>query len=284
VTSAPVRTALTFRALEHVFEVRTADDDLARRVADVYRDLAVPGPATAGSAVVVYELVPGTAPGFWQLLCDGDPVFGDATASRVLGLLLWHVNAQATQRPMPGHVVLHAAAATWAGRAVVLPAPMESGKTTTVTGLLLAGFGYLTDEAAAVSTADLHVEPFHKSLSVDDGSWQVLAALRDQDAGGMPSQWQVPVSSIAASSLSSRTPVAYVVLPKYVAGADTALTPISRAEAVLELCASTFQFLDDPVRNLEGLAALCRSVECYRLTVGDLDAAVAEVRDLVSAA
>ncbi len=282
-TSAPVATGLAFRALDYAFEVRSADPDLAQRVAAVYCDLAVPDHHGGDGSRAVYELVPGSEPGFWQLRCDGVPVFGDATASHVLGTLLWHVNAQTTQRAMPGHVVLHAAAATWDGRAVVLPAPMESGKTTTVTGLLLAGFGYLTDEAAAVSMADLHVEPFHKSLSVDDGSWQVLAELRVHDAGGMPAQWQVPVSSIEASSLSARTPVAFVVLPKYVAGADTVLAPVSRAEAVLDLCASTFQFLEDPVRNLEGLATVCRAVDCYRLTIGDLDAAVALVRELVSA-
>ncbi len=248
----------------------------------MYRDLAVADGDVGEGSRVVYKLVPGSAPGFWQLRCDDVPVFSDATAFHVLGTLLWHVNAQATQRTMPGHVLLHAAAATWDGRAVVLPAPMESGKTTTVTGLLLAGFGYLTDEAAAVSLTDLHVEPFHKSLSVDNGSWPVLAGLREQDAGGMPAQWQVPVSSLGTSSLSSRAPVAFVVLPKYVAGADTVLEPLTPATAALELCASTFQFLADPIRNLEGLATLCRTVECYRLTIGDLDAAVTLVRELVS--
>jgi hypothetical protein len=284
VTAGSVVTGLTFRALDYAFEVHTASDDLARRVAEVYRDLVDPDHGDTDGSRAVYEVVPGSAAGFWHLRCDGEPVFGDVTASRALGLLLWHVNAQATHRPMPGHVVLHAAAATWQGRAVVLPAPMESGKTTTVTGLLLAGFGYLTDEAAAVSLSDLHVEPFHKSLSVDDGSWQVLSGLREQDAGGMPAQWQVPVSGIETSSLSARTPLAFVVLPKYVAGADTVLAPIPRAEAAMELCASTFQFLEDPVRNLEGLATMCRAVECYRLTVGDLDTAVALVRELVSRA
>ena len=217
----------------------------------------------------------------WTLHCDGVEVLGPATGPRVLANLLWHVNAQTTQRPMPGHVVLHAAAAVWGDRAVVLPAPMESGKTTTVTGLLLAGFGYLTDEAAAVCMADLHVEPFAKSLSVDDGSWPVLSELRQHDAGGMPTQWQIPVSSLPSTRLAARTRVGTLVLPRYIAGSTTALEPVSRAEAVMDLCASTFRFLEEPQRHLDALARLCREVPAYRLTIGSLADAVDLVRNLM---
>ena len=151
---------------------------------------------------------------------------------------------------------------------------MESGKTTTVSGLVQAGFGYLTDEAAAVHIGDLHVEPFPKSLAVDSGSWQVLEAMAPYDVGGMPRQWQIPVSTLPTGLLASRAPVAFVVLPRFVPGSDTTLEPVSRATAVMQMSASTFQFLDAPQRNLDVLARVATASRCYQLTIGSLAHAV----------
>lgn len=270
-----------YRALDYRFQVHSEDESLRARVEGCFRDLAEPG--APGAAYACYELLAGSAEGTFRLVCDGKPVFTDASASHVLGTLLWHVNATSTQRVAPGHVVLHAAAAVHEGRAVVLPAPMESGKTTTVAGLVLAGFGYLTDEAAAVSLRDLHVEPFTKSLAVDKGSWPVLEALREHDAGGLPAQWQVPVSSLPSGRLAERSPVRYVVLPQYRPGSESVLEPITRGTAVMAMAASTFQFLDAPQRHLDGLARIALAADCYRLTIGSLDRAVALVEELVSA-
>jgi hypothetical protein len=161
---------------------------------------------------------------------------------------------------------------------------MESGKTTTVAGLVRAGYGYLTDEAAAVCLDDLHVEPFHKSLSIDAGSWGVLESLRPLDAGAGPTQWQVPVSSIPGARLADRTPLAWFVLPRYVAGSVTRLERVTRAAAVMSLAASTFGFLDEPQRSLDGLAHLVRNADCYQLTVGSLDEAIAQLTRLTEAA
>ena len=262
---------LSFRALGYRFDVVGEDAPLMQRVADCYQDLAVTGDEGEAARYVV---APGHLDGEVRLLCDGTEVC-DGAPSYVLGMLLWHVNQQTTQRPAPGHVVLHAAAATRNGRAVVLAAPMESGKTTTVAGLVQDGWGYLTDEAAAVSLDDLHVEAFHKSLSVDTGSWGVLSQLRELDVGDLPTQWQVPVSTATAGGLAERTPVGWVVLPRYLAGARTELEPVSRATAVMSLAACTFCFIDQPQRNLDALARIVRAVDCYRLTVGSLDEAVA---------
>ena len=134
-TAALTGRALSFRALDYRFDVQAEDEELLARVAGCYRDLAATSPPASGTAAQ-YELLRGSTDGMYRLVCDGRPVFTDSTPSHVLGTLLWHVNAQTTQRPAPGHVVLHAAAAVRGGRAVVLPAPMESGKTTTVSGLV----------------------------------------------------------------------------------------------------------------------------------------------------
>jgi hypothetical protein len=102
----------------------------------------------------------------------------------------------------------------------------------------------------------------------------VLPGLAEHDAGGMPAQWQVPVSRIPGARLADRTPIGWVVLPRYVEGATTLLEAVSPATALIDLAASTFQFRDAPVRHLDALADVVRAVDSYRLTVGSLDDAV----------
>jgi hypothetical protein len=272
VTTTALQLAVRFRALGYCFDVSSDDAELLSRASRCYQDLTrEPG---ADDEVVRYHFAAGTESGTFRLFCDGEPVLGTGPAAQVLATLLWHVNARTTQRPSANHLVLHAAAAVRDGRTIVLPAPMESGKTTTVSGLVQAGFGYLTDEAAAIHVDDLHVEPFPKSLAVDNGSWHVLEAMAPYDVGGMSRQWQIPVSTLPTGSLAARSPVAFVVLPRFVPGSDTILEPVSRATAVMAMSASTFQFLDAPEGNLDVLARVATASCCYELTIGSLAHAV----------
>ena len=54
---------------------------------------------------------------------------------------------------------------------------MESGKTTLTTGLVRAGFCYLTDEAVSFDWETGVIEPFPKPLSIDPGSWFLFPEL-----------------------------------------------------------------------------------------------------------
>jgi hypothetical protein len=50
------------------------------------------------------------------------------------------------------------------------------------------------------------------------------------------------------------------------------------------LADSTFAFQANPGRNLEVLARVAARSDCYRLTIGDLDSAVARISALLPAA
>ena len=83
------------------------------------------------------------------------------------------------------------------------------------------------------------------------------------------------------SEVVPRASAGYVVFPRYAADAPTALVPIGRAEGLVELARNTFRFNEQPRRSLDALARVIRSVDCYRLTVGDLDTACRLVDALV---
>jgi hypothetical protein len=271
---------LSFRALAFRFDVSGEDEPLLERVASSCRDLAVV-PQRGKPAAAAYHIAHGSTRDTRRLLFNGQPVAAEASRSHVLAMLLWHVNVEATQRTRGTHTVLHAAAAARGGQAIVLPAPMDSGKTTIVAGLVQDGFGYLTDEAAAVSVDDLHVEPFPKSLSIDAGSWAVLAPLRDHDVGQLPAQWIVPVSSLQSGWLATRTPVAAVVVPRYQRGAKTALEPMPRSEAVVAMASAAFNFDVAPEAHLDVFSRIAGESGCYRLTIGSLPRAVELISDLM---
>src|SRR5262249_10649791 len=60
-------------------------------------------------------------------------------------------------------------------------------------------------------------------------------------------------------------------------GGDTALEPLGRAEALIELVENTYKFNVQERAALDVLAEVVRPAACYRLTNGSLDAAGAAV-------
>ncbi len=210
-----------------------------------------------------------------QLDFDGEPI-AEGTRSHALGMLLWHINREAVSRS-PDLVRVHAAVAARGDSAVLLPAEMEAGKTTLVAGLVRRGLSYLSDEVAAVEPHSLRVRAYPKALAIDPGSWSVLADLRPTLEEGMeaflPPQWLVPANDIRAEAVTASATPRLLIAPRYEEGAATRLEPIPRADALLLTAAATFELSEHPRRDLETLAAVLRGCDCYRLVVGDLEAA-----------
>lgn len=268
-----------FRALHHHFRIRCCDAELGHRLAAVLADLR-----TDEEPAQYYSIVDRGASrtGRYAVYWGDQRINLTRSPETVAGLLLWHVNAEVCRTSCDDFVLLHAAAASLSDRAVILPAPMESGKTTTVAGLVRRGFSYLTDEAAALDPATGQVVAFPKALAVDAGSWEVLADLAEYDVGVKSNQWQLPVSAIRPEALVSRAVPRAIVAPAYRPGERTRLEPVSRAEMVYWMADSTFHFQRNARRNLDVLSEVARACLCYRLVVSDLDRAVDLVAELVT--
>lgn len=261
-----------FRALHHEFGVRTTDPTLGSYLEHVFSGFAAPGVPARWYSVVQQPGPTGRGTEY-VVDFDGEPLVTTFRPSMAMGMLLWHVN-QETVRRSSALTLVHASAAERHGIAGVFPAPMESGKTTLVAGLVRAGLRYLTDEAAAIDPCRLQVVPFPKAMSVDPGSWGVLADLRPSvDDAVFPfvrKQWQVVPADIRPHAVAPPTPVRLVVCPAYVEGARTTLEPLSRAQALRLLTDSTFLFAQHGRRNFETLARVAGASDCYRLTIGEL--------------
>lgn len=266
-----------FLALHHDFGLRTNVPEVAAYFGRAFVDLSARG-----------------EPGHWYSIVDRGTAtksryglyYGDERISlagqlpRVVSMLLWHVNQEVVLTARDELVCLHAAGAVYRDVGIVFPAPMESGKTTLVAGMVRAGARYLTDEAVAIEPATLIARPFPKPLSLDPGSWPVLPEMRRDEDAFSPRQWQVPVTSIRPDAVADPVRPRLLVAPKYVAGATTVLEPVSGAQMLVTLAESTFHLLAKGRRNLTTLGRLAETSGCYRLTVGSLDDACAAVQRL----
>lgn len=270
-----------YRALDYDFTLEVvASPDLERHVRglldalpegteDAHRWLLRPCPGDTGD---------------WELVADGERVVATATAAGLVVKVVHLLNDKAITSWRG--VTCHAGGVERDGAAVVLPADPESGKTTLTTGLVRSGFRYVTDEAVAFQPGTRMIAPYPKPLSIDPGSWHLFPELEPHaDLGSddyKAEQWQVPPSAIRPGAIAAPCRAQLVVFPKYVDGATTELVPVHRAEALVELAKNTFAFNRKSRSALEALAGVVRGVQCYRLTVGELDAAVALVDELAA--
>lgn len=269
-----------FRALDHDFALRTTDPAMGRYLDAALAPLAAPGPAES-----LYSMVanPDREPAFAVYL-RGRRTFSAPDADLLVRLFLWHVNQEAI-RKTSSHLLVHASVAQHKGGAILLPAPMNSGKSTLVAGLVQLGLRYLTDETAAIDTDSLRIRPYPKAISLDPGSWPLLPGLRPRHGPELESfsgsQWSVDPRAIRTDAVGRSCIPDLVITPRYIEGATTRLEPMTRGEAVVVLAEQAFNLDVHGRTGFEALGAIARRSDCYRLVMSDLDSALRLLWDIL---
>lgn len=268
---APVpHVAGPYAALDHLFTVSvpTGDDTVDGLVDEVHRVLAH---LTVTATIARSQYVVTRLPDGLSLTLDDEPIEAGPAPAHVLAMLLWDINRRAVSATSD-HVILHAGAITVSGGAIALPAAMEAGKTTLVTGLVRAGCGYLSDELAALPAPDVSVRPYPKAISLDPGSWPLFPDLQPDPAQGdwSPTQWLVDADRIHAGAVRlDPVPLRGVVFPRHRPGGDTAIQRLRPPEALRALAMCAFGFHDDPAAVLPRLAGIAERVPTWSLSTGD---------------
>jgi hypothetical protein len=215
---------------------------------------------------------------------DGEAIQTMGDVGGALDYIQWHLNQRVVHGLDNTETGLHAACASLDGRRVLLPAASGAGKSTTVAGLVRAGWGYLTDEAAVLDDATLEVAPYPKPVTLDHGVWPLFPQVQDRIRSNESCLVPAPALHRHPSTnpaIGDAGPIAAVVSPDYVAGADTQLEPLTPGQLLMLLAQSTFAFNQDGPRHLHCLARLARTAPGYRLVIGDLDAAVGAIERVV---
>ncbi len=277
-----------FRALDYAFRVRSDLDGAGRVVERLLAPFVQPA---AGEPVSTYTLTHRLSPGLeeerriycYELFQDGDSI------QRVPnpGSMLDWVILDSTRRAVEGtdrYLAVHAAVASLAGRAVLMPAPPDSGKTTLVAGLTRAGFQFLGDEVALIEPETALVHPYLRPLLIEPTSMPVLDGLASDlpffYEGFRGLRYHVAAEDLRAGAIGAPGPIAFVVFPAYRPGSDTELRPMSRAAALIRIAEQSF---NQPVMGRLGARTLFDVVgraQCFDLPIDDLGDAIRAVRGL----
>jgi hypothetical protein len=272
-------------ALEHRFRVHCDHRGLAQHLETVLAPLRT---SDGGGPVSEYEVVVDRArPGPFELRLDGACVVSSDHPARPYARLLQQINRHATRSTAPDATLLHSAAAAGRDGLVLFPAPMESGKSTLVAGLVRAGWAYLTDELVAVDADDAGVRGLPRAISLDPGSWALFPELApnvdEATAARLPAQWQIPATSIGPLAPDGLHPAA-VVTHRYDPTSPTALVELDAVACLRQLITCCFSFDEHTARDLDALARLLDRTPCFELNVGTLDGATDLLNDTFGAA
>lgn len=282
-----------YAAFDHRFQVTCDHAGLDARLAVVLAPLestpndgtltrdatcaAAPGRVDLEADAPTYRLVVDRGrPGPFELWRDDEPLVRSDHPALPYARLLQQINRHANRTASLTATVLHSAAAQAPAGPVLLPAPMEAGKSTLVAELVRRGWGYLTDELVALEPDTLAVRAFPRAISLDQGSWRLFPELAPQvdeaTRWRLPAQWQVPAASFGHVAIDGLRPAA-VVTHHYRPKLQTELTELDAVECLRRLIQCCFSFDDYVERDLNVLSSLLEHVPCYELVVGDLFAA-----------
>jgi len=276
-----------FRGLDVTFDLITTDAEIGRYLAAVWAPLAIAGAPAPPERVRRYTISDcDTGPGL-LLALDGRVVARVGSASAAAALAVWHAN-QLISTETTRLLQVHASAVTIDGATVVLPAVMNSGKSTLATALVAAGAGYLTDEAVAIDPGTGLVLPYPKAITLDPGSWTLFPDLEPPLVRDLPglhhAKWYVHPDAIRAGAVASAAAPSALVFPVYDPERPTSLAPVTPVDAAAELARHCFNLPAMGQVGVDLIAQLASTIPCAALSVHDLDSGVAAVRRAARAA
>lgn len=222
---------------------------------------------------------------------ENRPPFAPLAANQAFPLLEWGLN-WCVSAHCHQYLIVHAAVVERDGRAIVLPAPQGSGKSTLCAALVARGFRLLSDELALIDVERHCVVPLPRPISLKNrsiaaiaGFWPgaAMSAVVHDTLKGSVVHVRPPRESVEAWSQPALP--GWIVLPAYRPSHRRELERVSKATAFMQLVDSAFNYSLHGRRGFDALARFVDASKCYRFTYGgDLEDAVQAFNALREAA
>ena len=161
-------------------------------------------------------------------------------------------------------LILHAAVIAKNNRAVIMPAPPGSGKSTLCAGLVGNGWRLLSDELAIIDMETGHVVPMPRPVGLKNDSIEIIRKfLPDAVIGPICHDTRKgTVAHMAASQADSmnreQAIPTWVIFPQYRPDSEAVLTPHPKANAMVHLANNAF---NNHITGLKGFKRLTQIVD-----------------------
>lgn len=275
---------LRLRTGPFVMLIRSPNELIAEGLGALYG--AYPVESDDTFAEFALNIAPGKGLRRWlrpqvRFVFDGRPVFEPLPADQAFVLLEWAMNWCISNHAHQ-YLIVHAAVVARGDRAMVLPAPPGSGKSTLCAALIHSGWRLLSDELTLIGMDDGLIVPLCRPVSLKNQSIDVIQRfapdarfnrITHDTAKGSVTHMAVPADQLHRIDQKARP--CWVVYPRYAVGAATELMPRPRAGAVEDLARNSFNFA---IQSGAGFKRLCDLVEgcaCYDFRYSDLRSAMA---------
>jgi len=218
---------------------------------------------------------------------DGRMPFKPLPADQAMPMLEWGLNWVITNHAHQ-YLILHAAVVERNGRAMILPAPPGSGKSTLCAALVNRDWRLLSDELTLIRLTDGMVIPISRPVSLKNRSIEIVRKLGKRvvvgqacaDTGkGTVAHMRPPTESVRRMDEPARP--AWVVFPQFIQNGAMTCEERGKSTAFVELVHNAFNY------NLLGLAgfnAMCGLVDAcsiHRITYGSLEQAYRAIDALI---
>lgn len=187
------------------------------------------------------------------------------------------------------YLMIHAAVLEREGRALILSAKAESGKSTLCAALALRGWRLFSDEIALIRPQDGHLVPLARPVCLKGASIELIRQ-RDSDnrvgptfpdpgRGGIA---LVRPSRESVDRMEEPAPVGWIVFPQFEPETPTQFTPLPKALAFIRLADNSFNYSLLGTQGFHTLTALVdEALACYKFRYSNLDEAVEWLERLV---
>lgn len=179
------------------------------------------------------------------------------------------------------YLVVHSAAVERGGRAIMLPGPTGSGKSTLCAAMAARGWRLLSDEFAILRPGDIRLLPNPRPMSLKNDAIALMAdfapefqvgALCEGTNKGTVAFLRPPREAVERAKETAAPGLA--VVPRFRAGEPARLEPMRKAEAFSWFVDNSVNYFAMLRTGFETLADTIEACACYRLTYHDLDEAL----------
>jgi len=210
---------------------------------------------------------------------DGMPPFRPLPRAQAFPMLEWGLNWCVSSHAHQ-YLIFHAAVVERGGRALILPAPPGSGKSTLCAGLVHRGWRLLSDELALLEPDTQALVPLARPVSLKNASIDVIRGFA-ADAGlgpivkdtikGAVAHMKPPVDSVRRAG--EKALPRWIVWPRYEAGTVGRLTAWPKSRSFMRLAENAFNSSEHGRSGFETMAKLIDRCDCFEFVYGDLEQA-----------